>query len=184
MLTDEQKQMVLATACIAVLVFVAFFASYSGRSLRPTYQADGAKPDHVLNNSVKTEREATGNNDVSQGAGSSKEHILPLSSNGKGPENGKNAEQRGTEFWPPFFGYRLKVTDTLIAAFTALLFAATFFLWFTTRNLVRGADDTSKRQLRAYLGVERIELKCAGFSTPIISQRKELQVIFIEILFW
>jgi hypothetical protein len=64
----------------------------------------------------------------------------------------------GTEFWPPIFGHRLKITDTLIALFTALLFIATFLLWVATRNLVRGADDTSQRQLRAYLGVERIQL--------------------------
>jgi hypothetical protein len=84
MLTDEQKQTVLATACIAVLVFVAFFASYS---------------------------------------------------------NGSAPSQEGT-----------KVTDTLIAVFTAALFVATVL--FTTRKLVIGSEDTAKRQLRAYVHVD------------------------------
>jgi hypothetical protein len=56
------------------------------------------------------------------------------------------AEEQGTEFWPAFLGYRLKVTDTLVAVFTALLF-------FATRDLVRGADDAARRQLRAYLSM-------------------------------
>src|SRR5262249_7164610 len=28
---------------------------------------------------------------------------------------------QGTEFWPPFLGYRLKITDSLLALFTLLL---------------------------------------------------------------
>jgi hypothetical protein len=64
------------------------------------------------------------------------------------------AEKEGTEFWPPLLGYRLKITDTLVAAFTALLFFATLALWWSTRSLVRGAEETAQRQLRAYVFVE------------------------------
>jgi hypothetical protein len=70
---------------------------------------------------------------------------------GKCQPKAEHGEEEGTEFWPPFYGYRLKITDTLVAAFTALLFFATVALWLSTRNLVRGADKTSKQQLRAYL---------------------------------
>jgi len=84
----------------------------------------------------------------------------------KTSDEAQHGREEGTEFWPPFFGYRLKVTDTLIAFFTLGLFIATFLLWRATRNLVSDAEDTSKRQLRAYVGVERMELRCAGFSDP------------------
>jgi hypothetical protein len=30
--------------------------------------------------------------------------------------------ENGTEFWPTFYGYRIKITDSLLAAFTLLLF--------------------------------------------------------------
>jgi hypothetical protein len=43
---------------------------------------------------------------------------------------------------------------TATAVFTALLFVATFFLWIATRSLVRGADKTAERQLRAYVFIE------------------------------
>jgi hypothetical protein len=64
-----------------------------------------------------------------------------------------------TEFWPPLWGYRLKVTDTLLVAVTFLLFVATIALYRATRNLVIGAENTAKRQLRAYIttNVTRME---------------------------
>jgi hypothetical protein len=74
--------------------------------------------------------------------------VLPAFS---APNNGG-----GTEFWPPFFGYRLKVTDTLVALFTFGLFVATLFLFRATQKLVVGAQETAQRQLRAYVSVKEI----------------------------
>ena len=70
------------------------------------------------------------------------------------PRSGEpdNSEE-GTEFWPLIYGYRLKITDTLIAGFTALLFWATWLLWRATKRLVSGADNTSENQLRAYVSM-------------------------------
>jgi len=65
----------------------------------------------------------------------------------------KDGEHEATEFWPPVLGYRLKITDTFVAGFTALLFFATVALWLATRRLVTGADDATRRQLRAYLSM-------------------------------
>lgn len=58
-----------------------------------------------------------------------------------------------TEFWT-ILGRHLKITDTLVVVFTFLLFAATLALWRATDRLVRGADETAERQLRAYIFVE------------------------------
>jgi hypothetical protein len=66
--------------------------------------------------------------------------------------------EQGTEFWPPLWGYRVKVTDSLLVAFTFLLFVATWLLWRATRNLVRGADQTAERQLRAYVLVTQVKV--------------------------
>ena len=41
-----------------------------------------------------------------------------------------------------------------IAAFTIILAFATAFLYEATRDLVKGAEETAERQLRAYLGVK------------------------------
>jgi hypothetical protein len=76
-----------------------------------------------------------------------------------GGNHSEQGENEGTEFWPPVFGYRLKVTDTLVTVFTALLFFATLALWLSTRALVRGAEDTAERQLRAYVFLDGINLR-------------------------
>lgn len=89
-----------------------------------------------------------------------------------------NTGNEGTEFWPSLFGYRLKVTDTLVAVFTALLFLATILLYRATREVVKRAEDTAMKQLRAYVNVssarisnvanvKQIELKSRNYGrTP------------------
>lgn len=82
--------------------------------------------------------------------------IAANASNAESTDHTKNTSNERTEFWPPFFGYRLKITDTLLVFFTALLFAATVFLYRATRDLVKGAGDIAKRQLRAYVHVKDV----------------------------
>jgi hypothetical protein len=59
--------------------------------------------------------------------------------------------------WPGFAW--CKTDDWLdaertIAIFTVVLAIATGFLWWATRRLVHGAEETAQRQLRAYLNME------------------------------
>ena len=51
-----------------------------------------------------------------------------------------------SEYWT-IFGHHLKITDTLLVLFT-------FTLWWATRDLVKGAEATAERELRAYISVE------------------------------
>lgn len=67
-----------------------------------------------------------------------------------------NGGQEGAEFWTAK-GYSLKITDTLLVLFTFLLFLATVALWWSTRRLVKGADETAKTQLRPYVFVQNVE---------------------------
>jgi hypothetical protein len=45
-----------------------------------------------------------------------------------------------------------------VALGTLGLVAFTATLWWATRKLVKGADETASRQLRAYVGIDRMEL--------------------------
>ena len=45
-----------------------------------------------------------------------------------------------------------------VATFTGLLFFATLLLWWSTRNLVKGADKTAEKQLRAYISVDSFRI--------------------------
>jgi hypothetical protein len=48
---------------------------------------------------------------------------------------------------------------SVLAIFTGILGASTVALWWSTRRLVRSAEDTSMRQLRAYVGVDNMLLR-------------------------
>jgi hypothetical protein len=58
--------------------------------------------------------------------------------------HGEKAEEEGTEFWPPFLGLRLKITDSLLAVFTFGLLIFTGLLWRSTEKLWTAGE----RQLR------------------------------------
>jgi hypothetical protein len=46
--------------------------------------------------------------------------------------------------------------EGIMASFTIILAFSTIFLWVATRDLVGGAEETAKRQLRAYIGVRSV----------------------------
>jgi hypothetical protein len=64
----------------------------------------------------------------------------------------EKSSEEGSEYWPPLLGYRVKVTDSLLALFT-------LGVWWATWRLVRGADKTAKHELRAYVGVEHVHIE-------------------------
>lgn len=63
------------------------------------------------------------------------------------PEGEQKNEREEEDWWA-------KLIADPIALFTCLLFFATLALWWTTRKLVLGAEDTATRQLRAYVSVK------------------------------
>lgn len=52
-----------------------------------------------------------------------------------GGKHSEQGENEGTEFWPPFLGLRLKITDSLLAVFTFGLLVFTGLLWRSTHKL-------------------------------------------------
>jgi len=51
--------------------------------------------------------------------------------------------------------------DSIIAAFTVLLVVVTGTLWLATEKLVKGAEDTAERQLRAYVLIDEARIENA-----------------------
>jgi hypothetical protein len=139
--------------CLVVaMAFLAANASDSwGQSKQPPQQTPEIKAEQKPDGGLKPEQPAEHNQEAPAPAPAAVPKILSDSANRECSSHCPDAEPEGTEFWPPFHGYRLKVTDTLVAVFTALLFAATIALWWSTRRLVKGTDKTAERQLRAYI---------------------------------
>jgi hypothetical protein len=90
----------------------------------------------------------------------------------KSNEDAPDSGEQGTEFWSPLFGFRLKITDTLIVLFTALLFGATVYLYRATRNLVTGVEKTAEKQLRAYMASKHSKFIGLGDSAGKVAAYK------------
>jgi hypothetical protein len=56
-------------------------------------------------------------------------------------ENPEQAYEEGSEFWPPLFGLKLKITDSLIALFNLGLFIFTGLLWNSTEKLFKAGEN-------------------------------------------
>jgi hypothetical protein len=86
----------------------------------------------------------------------------PSATNADEEHGGKHAEkgeEDGTEFWPAFLGFRLKITDSLLAAFTLGLLVFTGLLWRSTDKLWAAGEKqliSSERSVAAQLEETRL----------------------------
>lgn len=60
---------------------------------------------------------------------------IPPDQHGEGAAQTEQGGEQGTEFWPSFLGLHLKLTDSIVAIFTAMLALFTFLLWRSTDKL-------------------------------------------------
>jgi hypothetical protein len=114
---------------------------------RPAQQAPQVHARQQTNSALKgTENSRSGAQDT---AATNKEN------SGEHPEQG---EDQGTEFWPSFFGLKLKITDSLLAAFTLGLLIFTGLLWKSTDKLWKATIDTIQLGQREFVSTHRPKL--------------------------
>jgi hypothetical protein len=124
-----------------IIVIASLFITPLEAKPQRLEQAPQVKPENQPENRLEPHNDTEKFKDVSA---SQSGHSSSEGSARVGKPNLDKANDEGTEFWPPLFGYRIKVTDSLLVLFT-------FLLWIATRNLVLGANDASRRELRAYV---------------------------------
>jgi hypothetical protein len=66
-----------------------------------------------------------------------------------------------------FTGFFERYEKVIMGLGTLILAVATGFLWWATRALVVGAEETAQRQLRAYVCVDGVELRNFGTSKGV-----------------
>jgi hypothetical protein len=170
---ERLQEYLLAAVCMAALVWVAFYGAYAGLNSREAQQAQWIKTEERANDSAGPQKATAPDKTTAESTPSAEKQILPLRGERERTKNGEYVEQNGTEFWPPLLGYRLKVTDTLIALFTALLFAATIGLWLSTRRLWKVARETFEASERAFVFVD-------GFTPEVTTLADQPDVMFPE----
>lgn len=172
------EEYLLATVCIAVLISVAFFAAYSGGRLEVSQQAPKMIADE------QSKHSDDGPYRQEQSPVYQRAPPKSVSSNDLPKERSDDRNygvEQGSEYWPsPIFGVRLKVTDSLLAAFTFFLVVIGAYqgyqLWKTVAATKEAADaakisaDVAKRTLldiqRAFL--VPIEFQC----DPLVWQKE------------
>jgi hypothetical protein len=153
-------------ATIAVLLLAMLIGENTmAQSQEPTPQAPQIPTEQQPNRPADSQQDAARNRgDAHQASGNPQS--LPNDAGKREPErNANKSDDQTTEFWT-VFRRRLKITDTFLVGFTFLLFGATVLLWWTTRDLVKGAEDTAERQLRAYVLPEKALLLNINDPTP------------------
>lgn len=82
-------------------------------------------------------------------------------SNQPDPDGWHKYKDRMDRYWQGLLGFVKSNNDVivaictaLVAAFTIVLAFATVFLWYATRDLVKGSEETAERQLRAYVAIQ------------------------------
>ncbi len=64
--------------------------------------------------------------------------------------------------------------DEIIAAFTVILALSTLFLWSATRDLVRGAEASSRRQLRPYIIIVPDDIEEQMYPDEVFMQKLKI----------
>jgi hypothetical protein len=80
-----------------------------------------------------------------------------------GRKHSEQGENEGTEFWPAFLGIRLKITDSLLAVFTAGLLIFTGLLWRSTDKLWLGGEKQLRLAREALVSDQRAWLVVTNF---------------------
>lgn len=153
-MTAKRARTIAATSllCVVAVAATAQTPQQEPRQLsEQPIEAPGIKTEHGSQSTTQPEQTAEPEPKTAAQPAPVKPSVLSPGAEGKGQAKAENGGEEGTEFWPTFAGLKLKITDTILAVFTAGLFFATYALWLATRALVRGSDKTAVRQLRPYI---------------------------------
>jgi hypothetical protein len=145
----------LRLSTLATLSFAcALWLSPSARSQEHPPQAPRVETQQKPESTIESQQKPDTHEQPSPPTATPNPQIVPNIRNTPSETKAHQGEDQGTEFWPPLYGYRLKIADTLLVAFTFGLFIATWHLFRATKRLTVGAEKTAERQLRAYVGVK------------------------------
>jgi hypothetical protein len=161
--------MLIATKTFAALAFLISLGGIAmANSPEPSPQAPSVKSEQQPKGTLKAQadpgHQTSSGNEPAVGQKESSPTSEP-----KGHDQPNKGAHEASEFWT--IGARsLKITDTLLVAFTFLLFLATLALFWATRDLVDDAKHNAERQLRAYVFPSHIEIRDFGTEKPTVGE--------------
>ena len=162
----------LRNGSIGLALGALLIGTASAWALAPHDKAVGVQAEHRADNAVNAQQNPSTEPQKAPDTAPLIPSVHTTGGDREGQPKAQEGTEEGTEFWMPLRGYRFKITDSIIAAFTVLLFLATLALWWSTRSLVKGADKTAERQLRAYVHITESFFKQVGSDIVITMSYK------------
>jgi hypothetical protein len=148
---------------LAITILIAFTDAYSQEQTSKILKQVASINDKKEWNSVKDSNSNTFNTPSKVSATNTS---APPTSETKQPLTRSNLvdeqnNEKKNESW------LFKFLADPIAVFTGLMLLVNIGLWAATRRLVLGAEDTSRRQLRAYISVEPKDFRILSSENPL-----------------
>lgn len=122
MLSKRLRAHLLATACMGFLVCVAALAGYSDSTLHLEQQTPRIEANQQPNGAAESKRKPQEKDQSTDQSRPALQTPPPSHLNEETGNPGAKGAEQGSESWPwLIFGFRLKVTDSLLAIFTLFL---------------------------------------------------------------
>ena len=108
--------------------------------------------------------------------------IAAVPNNNNSQQDANHGDQEGTEFWTPFLGLKLKITDSLLVIFTLVLAVFTGLLWCSTNKLWKETNASVAVARDAAIAAQTsadalIAIECAWIALGGDMQIRELESI-------
>ncbi len=184
-----------ARASIVVLILLAVLLvdNNFAESQPPPSQTPQIKAEVKSNDTIKHQNPSSQTDKMTNTPVSIIPKVTPKIENGITKKTTENREEQGPEFWPSFFGFRIKITDSLLVFFTAILALFTWFLHRSTRKLWKAGEEQMKitrdslalareefiSAHRPKLIIRSVTFKPHGF--PVIGEPVQIEGVVVNI---
>lgn len=160
---------------LRILVFVCAltvnFYSWSEQSIQTPQ----------VNPKQKTESTIQNKQDSNNAENPSKSEQATITNCSDTKKSCQNSSNEGTEFYPSLYGFRFKVTDSLLVLFTAILAIFTGLLWCSTKKLWGTTKDSVDLAREEFIASHRpkIIVRNFGIMDGEIPNGKPINIFFV-----
>ena len=104
-------------------------------ALAPHDKAVGVQPEQKADSAVSIQEQGKSNKSSTSISPSLIAPSKPAAPEGDAGQEHDDGEQKGSEFWPTFFGHKVKISDSALVLLTGVLALYTMRLWRSTEKL-------------------------------------------------
>lgn len=165
---ERLREHLVATACVAFIVWVAFLAAYSDTRTYHGQETPRVETNQQAKGAAKSEPVTKEQDQRAEDTLGPSKHLITSDLDKEGSRTGDERAEQGSEYWPfLIFGFRLKVTDSLLAVFTAFLVVIGAYQGWQLLRTVTGANEIAEANVALESPILVIGRMTAAMGFPI-----------------